>query len=88
MERIEVERGERAAVFRGGQDHVALVAGFVIAVQQGEPPTQELDDGNVAMDVEDDGADSELEDILRSGKATISLVPVCFIFSETLLIVC
>ena len=51
-------------------------------------PTQELDDGNVAMDVEDDGADSELEDILRSGKATISLVPVCFIFSETLLIVC
>ncbi|KAK7694676.1 hypothetical protein QCA50_001864 [Cerrena zonata] len=32
-------------------------------------------DGDVAMNVDTDGVDSELEDILRTGQSTISLVP-------------
>lgn len=43
----------------------------------------ENEDGDVAMNVDTDGVDSELEDILRTGQSTISLVPVCFSFRET-----
>lgn len=68
----------RNALQQAASEHAGMMVAHnhnVMEFVQGQSETEE---GDVAMNVDTDGVDSELEDILRAGKSTISLVSVCF----------